>query len=504
MARTVIAGGRVYRHGGATARPDVADVVVEDGRIVAIEAGIAEQVEDARRIDATGRLLTPGFVNAHYHSHDVLLKGMFEPLPLNLWFLNALPPVYPPRGLAEIRARTLLGAVECLEAGMTTTQDMVTLFPADEARLDAVLRAYDEIGIRSVMSLQFGDLRALDRVPYWREVVPEALHDRLGAAIAPGAADKMLDFVEGAYVANRDRSPLISWALSPTSPAMASAELLSRVARLAARHDLPVTTHLYETRAEAVSSRKLLGEHGGSEVRLLAAAGLLGPRLTLAHAIWLLDEEIELIAEAGAGVVLNPAGNLKTKSGVAPIRRLRAAGVEIALGSDNCSCNDAQNMFQAMKLFCGLAAIEDPEDGGPDAEAAIEAATRGGARRLGLAGTVGEIEVGRAADLVLLDLSRPSFVPLNHAARQFVYGEAGAEVDKVLVAGRLLVDGGRCIAVDRVALAWEAEDLAEGLRADAADVAARFADLAPHVWEAWRQSWRDDVGVHRYVGRSPF
>ena len=104
-------------------------------------------------IDATRHLIVPGFVNAHYHSHDTLLKGMFELLPLHMWFINALPPQYPRRGAEEIRARTLLGAAECLLAGITTVQDMLTLFPFDEASLDVVLDAYEEIGLRCVFSL---------------------------------------------------------------------------------------------------------------------------------------------------------------------------------------------------------------------------------------------------------------------------------------------------------------------------------------------------------------
>jgi guanine deaminase len=500
----LIAGGRVYRHQGDTARPAEADVSIEAGRIVEVAPGLAQaragRLAPGELVDARDRLLLPGFVNAHYHSHDVLLKGMFEPLPLNLWMLNALPPMYPPRSLEELRARTLLGAVECLGTGITTVQDMVTLFPLAEPQLDAVLDAYEAVGIRAVLALQFGDLRALDRVPYWRQEVPEALHDKLGAAVPPGGGGRVLEFVEAVYLSQRGRRPRLGWALGPTGPAMASPALLEGVAALARKHGLPVFSHLYETRSEAVMSRAQLKAHGGSEVRYLKATGLLGPALTLAHAIWLDEAEIDLVAEAGAGVALCPAGNLKTKSGVAPIRDYRARGVNIALGSDNCSCNDSQNLFQAMKLCCGLAAVSDPEPDGPTAEEALRYATLGGARALGLAGEVGAIEPGHRADLTLLDLSAPTLVPLNHAARQAVYAENGAAVDKVIVDGRLLVDGGRVLSVDLDELRQAAEVAAEALRLDHAAVAERFAQLRPHVLQAWRRSWSDDVGVHRYVG----
>ena len=135
----VVRGGQVYDHDGDVHKPKVADILIQDGTIVAVghnlDAGGAE-VEDAR-----DRLVVPGLINAHYHSHDVLLKGCFETIPLELWVLSALPPSYPKRSTTEIRARTLLGAVECLRSGITTVQDLATIYPFDEEHLDAMLKA---------------------------------------------------------------------------------------------------------------------------------------------------------------------------------------------------------------------------------------------------------------------------------------------------------------------------------------------------------------------------
>jgi len=146
----LIRNGRVYDHAGNVDLPPIADVLIIDGVIAAIRAGIDRDVErgetipelGTRQIDhmieAREKLVMPGFVNAHYHSHDVLLKGCFETIPLELWLLNALPTAYPKRSTAEIRARTLLGALECLRSGMTTVQDLATIYPFDEAHLDAI------------------------------------------------------------------------------------------------------------------------------------------------------------------------------------------------------------------------------------------------------------------------------------------------------------------------------------------------------------------------------
>ena len=254
--------------------------------------------------------------------------------------------------------------------------------------------------------------------------------------------------------------------------------------------------------------------------------GLLGPRLALAHSIWMSPAEIEAFAEAGARVVLNPAGNMKSKSGVAPIQAYRRAGVEIGLGCDNCACSDVQSMFQAMKLFCGLAAISDPGLDTPTAQEAMRAATQGSAAAVGLRGKVGAIRPGVWADLCLYDLDRPTLLPLNSAARQMVYAETGGALDTVLVDGRVvvehgrltatggaldtvLVDGrvvvehGRLTAIDAGALADAVEAVIGGLREDQRVVARRYEAIRPYLTEAWNRSWENDIGMDRYVASDP-
>src|SRR5207253_6710719 len=143
----LIRGGRVLTPAADWHQPASADIAVAGDTIAGIsdtyEVGAGVEVIDARE-----HLVLPGFINAHYHSHDVLAKGTLEEVPLESWRLYALPPQYPPRSTEEVRARTLLGALECLRSGMTTIQDMLTLYPFEDRHLDAVMQAYDEIGIR--------------------------------------------------------------------------------------------------------------------------------------------------------------------------------------------------------------------------------------------------------------------------------------------------------------------------------------------------------------------
>ncbi len=504
VQRTLIEGALVYDHDGDCDSPAALDILVEGARIARVgpglRAALAGDAAPDRVIDARRRLAVPGFVNAHYHSHDVLLKGVFDPMPLQMWFVNALPPQYPIRSAEEVRARTLLGAAECLLAGITTVQDMLTLYPFDDALLDTVLEAYDEAGIRTVFSLQIGDRRAVDRIPYWRELVPEKYHAWLGSPIGVAGGEGPLDLVRRQIERIGFGRERFGWALGPTSAIMSSPELLAGIAALSERHALPVLTHMYESRPEVLASRACLDAYGGSQIEYLRAAGLLGPRLALAHGIWLTPDEIDALAEAGGRVVLNPASNMKSKSGVAPIRRYRRSGVEIALGCDNCACSDVQNMFQAMKLYCGLAAIGDIGLDTPDAAEAMRAATLGGAAAVGLAGEIGAIAPGMRADICLYDLDRPTLLPLNSAARQMVYAETGAAVDTVMVDGKVVVERGRLATIDTDTLRQSVAAVMDGLRADQRAVAARFETIRPYLVEAWEKAWEPDIGMERYLG----
>jgi 5-methylthioadenosine/S-adenosylhomocysteine deaminase len=508
----LIKNGRVYDHAGDVDFPAIADLLIIDGVIAAVRSGIAAAVERGEQvpelgarsidqtIDATEKLLMPGFVNAHYHSHDVLLKGCFETIPLELWMLNALPPAYPKRTTAEIRARTLLGALECLRSGMTTVQDLATIYPFDEQHLEAILQAYEDIGIRCVFALQFADTPGAKAMPFWEEVAPAEQRAALSGSVEPFRGINLAALLQDILKSQKSRHPRITLALGPTSPERCTPELLSKLAELSSAERVPVYTHIYESRPMTLIARQTHPSDGGSLVNYLRRVGLLTPRMNLAHSVWMSRPEIETIAEAGTKVVLNPVGNLKTRSGVAPIRTYLRKNVGVALGCDNCSCSDAQNMFQSMKLFAGLAAVTHPDPGPPTAADAIWSATVGGARSAGLEGRIGALRNGMAADLFILDLTDPSFVPLNSVARQVVFTEGGRGVETVIVDGRVVVKDRRITTIDERALREEIAGLMRVLRKDIAAVVERNNALLPYLMEAQRRTWEVDIGVHRYVG----
>ena len=197
-------------------------------------------------------------------------------MPLEAWRLYALPPQYPPRSVEEVRARTLLGALECLRSGMTTIQDMLTLYPFEDRHLDAVMQAYEQIGIRVVFSLQYADRKGLETIPYWKDIFPKELHPLLSTAAEPERQLDLLGHFEATCLQAPPR-PRVHWALGPSAPERCSPALMARTMELARRYDVPVYSHIYESRGMALQARLTLPEHGGSLIKRLAAEGALDP-----------------------------------------------------------------------------------------------------------------------------------------------------------------------------------------------------------------------------------
>lgn len=496
--RVLIRGGRPLGQENAQDNaydlPAVADILIEDGVISVIAPDLSDRAGEGACtvIDGHDRLVVPGFVNSHYHSHDTLLKGVFEALPLDIWSVLALPPAFPPRQAGEIRVRTLIGAAECLLRGITTVQDMVRLHPFSVEHFDIVLDAYEEIGLRAVVAPHFNDLASTNSAAFWDEEVPASEWWRLSGGLPTFPKDAVLaDLIRDAVVPRLGRAGIVQLGLGPSAPERCSRELLEAVADMSARHDLQVFTHVAESRGKTLHARLKLAEHGHSHVTYLANCGLLGPRLTLAHAVWLDEAEVAAISRAEASVVLNPQGNLKTRSGVAPIGAYRDAGVNVGLGCDNCSCNDSQSMLQTMKAYAGLGALERPLGETPSARDALDAATRAGARALGLR-DVGSLAPGMKADMSLFRLDDICFVPLNSAVRQLVFGDAGPALDKVLVDGRLIVDAGRILTIDLAALRRQAEGYAAELRDELGRIAERVKPLYGDIERAARRAQGTD------------
>jgi 5-methylthioadenosine/S-adenosylhomocysteine deaminase len=326
------------------------------------------------------------------------------------------------------------------------------------------------------------DRSQLDTIFAAREVVPRDLWPLVGDTA--GDAVSQLEFIERQLDRVGDRGGRVIWCLSPSAPQRCSVALLKGVADLAKRRNLPIYTHVYESRSQVLFAREKYAEFGGSLLKFMEHVGLFGPHVSIAHGVWPDAEEIELLSATGAGVVLNMLSNLRLRNGVAPIAAYRRLGVPLALGSDNCSCSDIHSLFPVMKAYCLLGGIIEPEAPPPTAVEAIRLATLGGAARAGVSNKIGAIEPGMRADMVALDLNDPSFRPLNSVARQVVFSATGRAVRHVWVDGRHVVANGAATQVNEAKLVEEMAAVMPGvtkrldqLRADALVLKGYFAEL---------------------------
>ena len=490
----ILQGARVYRHGEDCDVPPIADVLLNGTRIAAVgpRGSFDADAQGAQRIDLSGHLLIPGFVNAHYHSFDTLAKGAFESMPLDDWAMTVIP-VAGAMNLEQIRLRTLAGAIECLRNGITTTQDFCILSPMDEARVDAVLDAYSEAGLRVILSIAVRDRSQLATTPWAEELVPKHLQHVFGDKADGG--EFQLQFVRRQIDRIGDQDDMVIWALSPVAPQRCSDSLLAGIADLAMQRNLPIYTHVYETRGQRVFAKHLYSQFGGSQIRQMESLGLLGPHVTIAHGVWPDQSEIKLLAQSGTGVVLNMMSNLRLRSGVAPIQAYRRLGVRLALGCDNCSCSDVQSMFQAMKLYCLMGGIAEATTAGPLASEAMRLATAGGAHTAAQSHSLGAIEPGRRADLVALDLSDPAYRPLNSAVRQVVYADSGRSVRHVWVNGKQVVRNGRSTLVDEQQLASQLEQIMPAYRRELERRRLEMTPLKPVLTEIHRRSWAHELDL---------
>ena len=485
----MVAGGLLLADAASTARP--ADLLIAGGRIEEIGApGQFAALEGARWIDASDRLIIPGLVNGHTHAHGTLARGSVGDLTLE-GFLAESPALHGQRGLDDLALSARLTAVELLKKGCTALFDVTGEFPTTTlAGLHALAGAYTEVGIRAVVAPMLADRTLYQALPELLAALPAAARPALERLRAPDPAAVLAVVRQAARDWPFDTGQ-VRLGIAPTIPLHCSDAFLQACAALSAEFDLPMQTHLAESQVQAVIGEQ---RYGRSLVAHLSGIGLLSERLSVAHAIWVSDADIGLLAAAGVTAIHNPLSNLRLGSGIAPVRRMIERGLRIGLGSDGANTSDTQNLFEAARLAAYLSRIvgADPERW-VTAEEALRMATEHSAQALGFSAQIGRIAPGCQADLVLLDLAQPIYVPLRDALRQLVYGENGAAVDRVLVGGRVVVEAGRVTTLDEALLRRQAE--AAAARLDALNAEGR--NLA--------QALRPAIGAFCCgIGQAPF
>ncbi|MDE0057365.1 MAG: amidohydrolase family protein [Defluviicoccus sp.] len=441
---------------GALALGDC-DIEIRDGLIARIAA--PGEGRAAEIVEGGDRLVAPGLVNAHTHSPLNVLRGTADGMD-HVGFMWANQAVTAGRGAEEIAVSAALGALDMLRSGVTAAIDHYPEQNCAAEDVGPLARAYAGIGMRAAIALRVFD-RAYDDIdPARIDGVDLSIERDLGDnPLAPLPIDEIADLCEQAADAWHGHGGLVSIMPGPSNPIRCSDEMLVRCHEIAAARGLGIHTHLLETRIQRTLAQE---RYGRTMVAQLDALGILDRRWSLAHTVWVDGDDIGLLAARKAVVVHNPHSNSKIGAGVAPIARMLANGVPVALGTDGASTNDTLSIHEAMSLAALLPRIAGvPRADWPDAADAFDMATKGGAAAFVSGPRLGAVEAGAAADLVLYDLDTLSLAPLNDPLQQLVFAERGRAVRTVLVAGKVVYEDGTFASADAEAAIRAAKGMRE-------------------------------------------
>ena len=434
---TLIRGRFVLTSSAAGTLRDAA-VRVDGGSIA--EVGAWDEMRErhpAEEVVGDGSgIVLPGLVNAHGHFSEGLVTGMGETLTLLEWIQRLVAPVAPHLTRRMATVGTLLRGAEMLASGVTTVNDLFVCSPRPyDPVTPGVVDGLEQLGMRGEVA--FGAQDRNDPHPV-DEIFAE--HEALAAA---AAASRRCRFRLG-----------IATVLAQSD------ELFAASARRARESGWRVHTHFHEVREEVVASRQL---HGLTTIGYAARSGLLDAEVLGAHCIWLTDDDIELLAEHGVRVAHNPVANMILGSGVCPVRRLQAAGLPVGIGTDGPASNDGQDMLEAVKAAALLQKVSRLDPTAMTAPEILRMATIGGAQALALDAVTGSLEVGKDADIVLLDGRTPALAVIHDPYQAVVYCTTSRSVSDVWVQGERVLAGGRPTRIDLDAVIDEARDLAGGL-----------------------------------------
>lgn len=414
-----------------------ADMRIIEGGAVAIEGDSISAVLEPNEplppakntIDAAGHIVIPGLVNTHGHIPMVLLRGIADDLKLMEWLENYIFPIEAKSVTKEfVYWGSLLACLEMARSGTTTFTDMYYFE-------EEIARATEQAGLRGVLG---------------QTIIGIAAPDYKNPDEALAGAESFLERYKD--------HPLVVPSIAPHGLYTTSFEVIQRAHQLAKKFDAPFQIHAVEAREEDRLVQEKLGK---KTIEALDAAGVLGPGVLLAHGVWLSAEDIRRVAKSGAGISHNPESNMKTASGVAPVPELLEAGIPVGLGTDGPASNNNLDLFEEMDTAAKLHKLMQDDPTVLPARDVFSMATIGGARALGMEDEIGSIEVGKRADLALIDIRRPELTPLYDIYSQLVYTTKGAHVKTVIVNGRMILEDRDMLTLD------EAEVLAQARKIQA-------------------------------------
>lgn len=386
-------------------------IAIDEGRITTISENIKGEADFI--IDASNKIVMPGLVNAHTHLAMTLFRGIADDLPLMKWLKDVIWPIESKLEAEHVYAGSLLGALEMISTGTTCFNDMY--FHVDE-----VARAVDEAGLRAVLSYPIISLED------------------------DGRAEKMLR--EADKGVRKYRQGMIRAFFGPHAPYTCPKDLLKKIKALADKRSTGLHIHVSETKGEVEDSKK---EKGLPPFEYLDSIGFLGPNVVAAHAVWVSKKEMGILKNRDVKVAHNPVCNMKLASGIAPVPEFTRKGITVALGTDGAASNNTLDMFESMKVCALLHKVGKGDPSATPAYDVLEYATIKGALALGMGGEVGSLEVGKKADIILVDLKKPNLTPLSNPVSHLVYSASGSDVDTVIVNGRIIMENRAIRTLDK-------------------------------------------------------
>ena len=393
-------------------------VRVSDGVIAEVNAGAPPKAAtNGQVIDASGCALMPGLVNAHTHLYQVLLRAVWEDLPLLEWLRR----IY---GAAQVLrpehfyAGTLLGCIEAMRSGVTTLCEHNFLNPHPDCALESI-RAIRESGLRAVFARTIMDTG---------EMVPDCVKEK---------ADRAFRHIEDMITANQGHGELYFMTGPNTPPLNTTPELLKDIRRFATEKSIGISAHVAESVAVVEHTQGKYGKRG--VVRFLDDFGIPGPNAVFAHCVHVSDDEIRILEESGTSVSHNPVSNMMLGDGVAPVVKMLRQGVNVALGTDGAASNHSQDVFETMKCASLLQKVHHQDASVIEPYQILRMATIGGAKALGLSSVCGTIEVGKRADLILVRIDSVHTQPVNDLFSQLVHCAKASDVQTVIVNGNIVM-----------------------------------------------------------------
>jgi len=409
-------------HNGTILTMDSQNNIIHNGMIAISGSTISyigknkkDSIKAKKELDIQGGLIIPGLINSHTHAAMTLFRGLADDLPLMEWLHNYIFPVEGKLDADFVRVGTLLACAEMIMSGTTTFCDMY-LFEEE------VARAAKEAGMRSV--------------------VGEVIYDFPSPNY--GSLENGFIYTE-ALIEKWKQDPLINIAVEPHSLFTCGVELLVKANDLALKKGVPLILHLSETKEEVNEIKKRFGKR---PVQHLKDFGLLGSHLIVDHCVHVNKSEIELLAENDVRVVHNPESNMKLASGIAPVPEMMAKGITVGLGTDGCASNNNLDLFGEMDMAAKLHKVNSLDPTVMNAHTLMKMATIDGAKVLGLEKITGSLEVGKRADLIVIDTNKPHLVPMYNPYSHLVYAAGGHDVRHSIIDGRIVMEDRRLLTLD--------------------------------------------------------